>query len=504
MKRNVLEYLEESVRNNPDKIAVEDENISFRYDELLKFSLHIGSGLAKRAEKNSPIAVLAQKSVFTLGVFFGIVQAGCYYVLLNPDLPEMRLLQIQKVLKAKYLITDETYYEKAVKLIPKKRILLTENLMRTTIQRDRLEQIRTTMIDTDPLYANFTSGSTGVPKGVLVSHRSVLDFIDCFSEIFGIDDGDVIGNQAPFDFDVSVKDIYTAMKTGAKLVIIPKHLFSTPAPLLDYLCERRITTMIWAVSALCLISSFHGLDYKVPTTVRRILFSGETMPGKALDAWMMHLPETEFVNLYGPTEITCNCTYHRIDRSRSYSEGIPIGKSFPNEDVFLIDEMGKRITLPGQTGEICVRGSALALGYINQKYQTRIAFVQNPQNNHYPEKIYRTGDMGCYNTDQELMFCGRKDFQIKYMGHRIELEEIEREISNIEGVERCCVVFDEEKQRLYGFYLGIPEKKELYTQLKAVLPGYMIPSAMHRVTVFPLTKNGKTDRKALMELRSKI
>ena len=198
---------------------------------------------------------------------------------------------------------------------------------------------------------------------MVVSHSSVLDFTDVFTETFGFDKTERIANQAPFDFDVSVKDIYTAIKTGATLVLVPRELFSRPVELLDFLCEQKITTMIWAVSALCLVSMFHGLEYKCPVTVRKVLFSGEVMPMKQLKDWMVHLPEAEFVNLYGPTEITCNCTYHVIRRDREYAEGIPIGRAFANEAVFLMDAQRQRVTEPGAVGEICVRGRALALGY---------------------------------------------------------------------------------------------------------------------------------------------
>ncbi len=501
MERNVLEYLEQAEKRFSNKIAVIDEHSQMTFSELLDASKRIGSALAEKIKIGNPVAVLAEKSISTLCAFFGIVEAGGFYVLLNPDLPQYRLEQIQSVLQAEYIITDEEHKPLALSLASEEKILDISELIQTEANEQRLSLIRQSMIDTSPLYANFTSGSTGVPKGVLVSHRSVLDFISVFTDEFGIDETDIIGNQAPFDFDVSVKDIYSAMRTGATLVIIPKPLFSSPAKLVDYICDHNVTTMIWAVSAVCLISAFHGLDYRVPSSVKRILFSGEEMPLKHLENWMAHLPSTEFVNLYGPTEITCNCTFHRISRDNDYSCGIPIGNAFQNERVFLLDEENKLITKCDTVGEICVSGTALALGYYNNPEQTSKAFCQNPLNSYYPERIYRTGDLAKYTENGELIFCGRKDFQIKHMGHRIELEEIERAISEVDGVERLCAVYDSGCSKLYGFYVGEINKKDLRTRLRQYLPVYMIPNSFHQIEAFPITKNGKVDRKKLIDMR---
>ena len=330
----------------------------------------------------------------------------------------------------------------------------------------------------------------------MVGNRSVIDFIDNFTEIFNITENDIIGNQAPFDFDVSVKDIYSSISQGATLVIIPKRLFSLPAELLDYICNNKVTTLIWAVSALCLITTFHALDYKTPETVNKVMFSGEVMPIKHLKQWIEHLPNAMFVNLYGPTEITCNCTYHIVDKNLNY-EKIPAGKPFPNEQVFLLDENDKLVTNENVTGEICVKGTCLALGYFNNKEQTSSNFVQNPLNNKYIDLIYKTGDLGTYNKDGEIVFMGRKDFQIKHMGHRIELEEIERAMEKVNGVERSCCIFNEKKGKLYGFYVGNIEKDEVVKYLKENLPVFMVPNKITQIEKFPITKNGKIDRKEL-------
>ncbi|WP_237706512.1 AMP-binding protein, partial [Treponema sp. JC4] len=236
---------------------------------------------------------------------------------------------------------------------------------------------RKNIIDTDAVYANFTSGSTGTPKAVVVSHRSVIDFITCFTEIFGIEASDNIANQAPFDFDVSVKDIFSGVFTGAAVHLVPKMFFSFPTKLLDYLEEREITILIWAVSALCIVSTLNGFDYKVPGKLRKIMFSGEVMPVKQLEIWKKFIPDAEYINLYGPTEITCNCTYFRIPKDadlEAYTKGIPMGQAFPNERILLLDEDDRLITETDKEGEVCVSGTCVALGYYNNEKQTKYLF----------------------------------------------------------------------------------------------------------------------------------
>lgn len=497
--KNVLEYLEQSAAAFPEKTAVEDAQGSVTYRQLLDQCLRVGSALAGRLAPGAPVAIFMDKGIPALTGFLGSVYGGGFYALINPQLPPARIAQIYQVLQPSWILTNQEHWHQAQELFPKGSLLLVEELSKENPRQEQLDQIRRQMIDTDPLYAIFTSGSTGVPKGVVVSHRCVLDFIDTFSGLFPLDPQDKVGNQAPFDFDVSVKDIYSCLKTGATLSILPKELFSRPQELVDWLCDRQATILIWAVSALCLVSTFHGLDYRQPTTLRRVMFSGEEMPLKHLEHWRSHLPQTEFVNLYGPTEITCNCTYHRLDPHQDYGAGIPIGKAFPNRQVFLLNSQDREVTAPGSPGELCVRGSSLALGYYRAPEQTAARFVQNPLNQVLPDRIYRTGDLASYGQDGELYFRGRKDFQIKYMGHRIELEEIQRAAAQLPGVDQCCCVFDQRKKKLLGFYTGTASPQEVRGALRTVLPVYMIPGSLFRLDQLPLTKNGKIDRARLLE-----
>ena len=530
--KNVLEYLEQSAQKYPDKIAVKDTACAYTYEQLWKMARHIGSRLTKHTTPNHPVCVFADKSADTLAVFFGIIYAGCFYTLVDPSFPEARIQSMLSVLEPDVIVDGSNAPDKLAACGCTERVIRMETLVHglkfectnpedtenvaqagtdgetecvnqqmelSDIENARLQEIRESMIDTDPLYCNFTSGSTGTPKGVLVAHRSVIEFIDQFTKIFDITKADVIGNQAPFDFDVSVKDIYSAMKVGATLVVIPKAYFMFPNSVVDMLDENHVTILIWAVSALCLLNRLHGLKHKVPADIKKILFSGEAMPIRQLHAWQSCYPDAMFVNLYGPTEITCNCTYHILEREYTEEEKLPIGIPFPNERVFLLDEDNHLIEpgSVGKIGELCVAGTTLALGYYRNAAATAKAFAANPLNPDYPETIYRTGDLASYGGDGLLYFAGRKDFQIKHMGHRIELEEIEHALAAIPEIEGAACFYDREKNKVVACYIGIDDKKYLITAMKKKVPDYMVPNVFCKVDMLPLNKNGKTDKKLL-------
>lgn len=497
MESNILEYLERSAKSYSNKIAFADKDKEITYQDLVKESKRIGTQLAKQFSPRTPIPVFMEKSVDTICLFFGIVYAGCFYVLLDTKQPKSRLEHIMNTLNVKTMISSNNYSRDLEKLSYEGKVVLLEEL-EGTIDEALLSNIKAQALDIDPLYGIFTSGSTGIPKGVIVAHRSVIDFIDVFKKIFDINSEDVIGNQAPWDFDVSVKDIYSTIATGATMQIIPKQYFSFPLKLIDFMCEREVTTIIWAVSAMCIISTLKGFDYKVPTRLKKIMFSGEVMPVKQLNVWKQYLPDAMYVNLYGPTEITCNCTYHIIHEELEAGDVIPIGKPFPNEHIFLLDENDREVKEPGQKGELCVSGTAVTLGYFNNPEQTQKAFVQNPLNPYYMETIYRTGDLAYYNENGLLCFASRKDFQIKHMGHRIELGEIESTLESIAEIKRACCIF--ENNKIHAFYDGDIEKKEIVRGIKKTLPVFMVPNVFKQIDQFPITKNGKIDRNELKRM----
>ncbi|MBE5823466.1 MAG: amino acid adenylation domain-containing protein [Butyrivibrio sp.] len=502
---SVLDLIEGQAIINRDKIAFTDPVKEISFGQLYLFSRKIGTFLAGKIEKRSPVSFYMEKSCDAVVGMFGAVYAGGFYSFLDVRQPVVRAESILNTLKPRVMFTDVSMLDKAKELtLPEGCELivldeLIEQMDELSIDDEKLGSIRALSQDIDPLYVNFTSGSTGVPKGVTVCHRSVLEFIGYFVDIFGIEEGDVLGNQAPFDFDVSVKDVYSGLMSGARTALIPRDYFSNPMTLMDYLADQKVTVIVWAVSAMCFVSIMNGLEYRNPDSIRMIMFSGEVMPVKHLNHFKKFLPEATYINLYGPTEITCNCSYHILDRDYEENEVIPAGIPFPNEHVFLLDEEDKLVTEPGMEGEICVTGTSLALGYYGDKEKTDAAFMQNPLNKLFQEMMYRTGDIGRYDENGILYYVSRKDFQIKHMGHRIELGEIEVAAMATDGVTRACCIYEPDKKKLILFYTGDRDKKELQAHLKEDLPPYMIPSTVKQLEEMPVNKNGKIDRTYLLK-----
>ncbi|MBQ6508188.1 MAG: amino acid adenylation domain-containing protein [Flexilinea sp.] len=493
---NILHYLDQSEKNFPDKIALEDEFEKVTYRELKSRAESIGTAISKSCRAaNSPVVVMIDRNAASICAFLGVTASHNFYVPVDCTQPIERIRTIFSKIRPVLVISIHNNLPEELDLsgIP---VLEYEQIFQAEADSALIAENKEKLIDTDPLYAICTSGSTGVPKAVLISHRSVLDFIPVFTKTFGLSSDDIFGNQAPFDFDVSVKDIYSSLFLGGTVFIIPKVCFVMPKKLVEILYEKKVTTIIWAVSAMCIVSGFNAFKYKVPGALRKIMFSGEVMPIKMLNIWRQHYPDAMFVNLYGPTEITCNCTYYIVDRDFGEDEKLPIGPAFENEGVFLLNGNDQPVS-PGEEGEICVRGTCLALGYYNDPERTKAVFVQNPLNDKYPELIYRTGDIARLAENDEMYFAGRKDFQIKHMGHRIELEEIEANINAVPGVVRACCLFDEKKNKVAAFYVGEPDKAVIIEELKKKLPKYMIPNIFIQMEALPLTKNGKIDRKQL-------
>jgi len=503
MKANVTYWLDETAERFPDKTAYADEKKEITFGELRERAWDIACELAQRGLFKKPVAIFLEKGVDVLVSFMGAAYSCNFYSPIDVDMPGSRVNKILEVLDPAVVITTESLKEVFSAYDYRGSFLLLEEVTAARGQDDgreeKLEAARRRGIDTDLLYVLFTSGSTGVPKGVTINHRAVIDYIDWVTETFGITEKDSFGNQAPFYFDNSILDIYSALKTGATTYIIPKTLFAQPVPLLEYLKEKGINTIFWVPSALIVVAklkAFRNVD--LSDTLQRVLFCGEVMPNKQLNVWRKFLPNVQYANLYGPTEITDACTYYIVDREFSDEEPLPIGFPMPNTDILVLNEKDELVT-GEEPGELCVRGTSLSMGYYKNPEKTREAFVQNPLNRAVPELIYRTGDIVKYNERGEIIYLSRKDFQIKHMGHRIELGEIETAVSSLEEISLCCCLYDEERKKIVLFIEETLEKAYINERISRLVPDYMLPDKVITVEKMPINANGKIDRVKLKE-----
>lgn len=496
MRRNILEYLEETAPKYPDKAAFANENMSMTFREVHESARRIGSALTRRGYTREPVVILMARHPHMITAFWGTVYSGCFYVPIDEEMPTFRIGLIFDNLKPRVVICDEKMRETAGQFGAGCEVLSYDSLVQEEEDPAALAGIRRTAIDTDPIYIVFTSGSTGIPKGVVACHRSVIDYVDHLTEVLGVDETSVMGCQSPLYFDACLKELFSTLKCGATTYLIPKQLFMFPVKLVEFLNEHRITNVCWVVSALTMISAMNTFKTIVPRYLKTVAFGSEVFPIKQFNRWRAALPEATFINLYGPTEATGMSCYYVVDRDFAEGEAIPIGRPFENTDILLLNEKNEPAA-PGEPGEMCVRGTPLALGYYNNDEKTREAFVQNPLNPHYPELIYRTGDMAKVNERGELVFISRKDYQIKHMGHRIELGEIEARVALVEGVYTAACVFDRNKSKIVLYYTGEVDKASLIGSLKSLLPRYMLPNRLEKLDVMPLTPNGKIDRKGL-------
>jgi len=498
MQTNVLEYLEKTARIYPDKIAYTDATYGITFKQVSERAKAIGTFLADKGICKEPVAVCMKKSPEVFAAFLGVVYSGCYYIPMDVDTSFHRIESIFEAVKPNAVICDDVMREILGELTVKINIYNYDDVVKTPINTAKLDEIRSNAIDLDPVYSVFTSGSTGVPKGVLCSHRSVIDYADNISQVLKFDNETVFGNQAPLTVDVSLKDIYPTIKCGATTHFIPKSLFSFPLKLMEYVIEHKINTLNWVGSVLATVSACGTFDEIIPEQLRLVNNGGEIFPMAQFLKWKAALPETVFSNTYGPTEITGTACYYIAEREFSPDELLPIGRAYPNSAVFLLDE-NNQPAKAGELGEICVKGASLALGYWGDFDKTKQAFTQNPLNTVYPELMYRTGDFGRYNEHGELVFVSRKDNQIKHMGHRIELGEIDAVVSKVAGVQSVCCVYVKASDRLILYYTGETQNDDIMEYIEKKLPRYMKPYKTIHLDEMPLGTSGKIDRKSLTE-----
>ena len=522
-RRFLLNHLlTESARRTPDAVAVRCEEDALDYRALEELSNGVANLL--RSEGVAPgdrVGLHVKKSIDAIIVLFGILKAGACVVPIGPGTPAPRFLDIARQCEMRTLVASrdtcsrlgaETFEQSGLDLV-----LLTgtssEVVPEVTVRQLPLAAAKTDgdsgppvpTVDRDLAYVLFTSGSTGSPKGVMLSHQAVLNFVKWASEEFAIGPGDRLSNHAPLNFDISTFDIYAAIGAGASVTLIPESLAMFPHRLAQLIEEARITVWYSVPSVLTLLVTRGDLASRDLSPLRAVLFAGEVFPSKHLRELMLAVPRPRYFNLYGPTE-TNVCTFYEVTGPPAPdAPPIPIGRACPNTKTLVLGGDGRPVTRPGEEGVLYVGGSSVMDGYYGRPEETEAAFVLNPLAHGREERLYCTGDWVSVDDGGDYLFLGRRDHMVKVGGHRVELGEIEAALYSHPGIrEAAAVPLPDEMlgRRIRAVVVTAdpgPSETDLLRHCRALLPQYMVPQDIVFTDALPRTATDKVDRPQLVK-----
>ncbi len=471
---NIIERLSILASQDPTHILLNDSKKSLTNKEVYESALRIGGYLKEKGIENSPIIISVSRTLDSLLYFYGVAASGNYYIPVLPDMPYEKLKKIKEASNAKYLIEADELIEKG-------------DLFETLNNQELLSGSpldKPMEVDNKPIYVVFTSGSTGTPKGVMKTHENVLSFIDNFMETFPFLKEERMANQTPFSFDASAKDIYLVLAMNGTLFIPDKSVFALPGETVKYLNNNHITYICWVPSALTMIAKVKALNFCQLIDLKYVYFVGEVFAPKYLNYWLEKAPNIRYFNTYGSSEVAGVSLYHEVIGEQPLDKELPTGKPLKNNEVKLID------------GEITIKSKQVALGYINDQEKDKIAFDRSTN----PTTLH-TGDYARIDENGDVVFETRKDFQIKHLGYRIELQEIEVAVMSLPYIDNCCCLYDKEKDKIVLFFTLNSEiegyKKVIIDDLNKKVAFYMIPNRFELLKEMPMNANGKIDRAGL-------
>ena len=484
---NILNIIEETSAKFPNKAAFVYSDKIYTYSDACSTAKALAT-LVPEDIKNSPICVIAERNAETAIYFLAVIYSGNFYVPIDPNAPSEKIQNIIDDCDCKVIFGSS-------------RPNNYNGLFFTINDKPNAVCDIPELDESSPLYMVYTSGSTGKPKGVLKSHGAVISFLEGYMATFDFSSDDIIGNQTPFFFDASAKDFYLSLKIGATLEIIPTEKFAMPTDLVEYLNERKITFISWVPTALSIVASLRTFNYILPEYLRKVFFVGEVMPMKHLNVWRNALPDVQFVNLYGQSELAGISCYYEVHGEFADSETLPMGKPLCNCKLYLLDG-DTVITEPGKIGEIYVVSNALATEYYNDTDKTAKSFIYKD----FGEgevRCFKSGDLASLDNNGNFIFASRSDFQIKHLGHRIELGEIEAIAGALPEIKRCACLYNSEKQAIVLFVEAYDTNitpKEIKHILRQKLSSYMLPEKVKILDSLPINANGKIHRTKLKEM----
>ena len=487
--KSFLSYLNQTADRLPDKLAFSDGETGLTFAQLRQAAAGVGACLMNSGAKGEPVGVLMERSPDQIAAFLGVMEAGCFYVPLDEQMPRERLERIVRTLCPRFILTDAKNMTAAESLCPAAEHLLFKGAAAFPCGGRLHEEAS----GDDLAYVVFTSGSTGEPKGVSIRERSLLDYAQSLPRALGYDESLVFGCQSPLYFDAYLKELLGVVVSGGTAYLLPRELFINPISLIKFINDHGINALCWVSSAFSLVARLRTFYAIQPEGIKLVCFGSETLPVKHLSAWQQACPNARFFQLYWATECTGMSVCYPVAGPQDPAKPIPVGKPFPGTRLYLINEEGKIDT----EGEIVIGGDCVMAGYYKDPVRTAEVFISDPANPDSRETFYRTGDMGRFDEEGNLIFTGRRDQQIKHMGHRIELGEVESAALSLKGIHEavCCYVAD--RQRIDLFYTGPAQPWDVVIGLKQKLPGYMTPSRTEQRSELPHLPNGKIDRRTL-------
>lgn len=482
---SILDYLNHAADTWPDAVAVADGVSELTFAALRRRAFGIAGCLLKKGVCGEPVGIYAQRRTEVIAAMLGCAAAGNCYVPLDPNAPADKVKKILRHVKTR-VVLGFSGAEYSGKEEGCEYLLLGDDVPGSDTPPC------VTVTERDTLYIIYTSGSTGEPKGIRKSHGAMMNFVEAYEKALSFRREEILGNQTPFCFDASAKDIYLMLRTGARMEIIPSEKFIFPVTLIEYLNEKKITFISWVPSALAIVARLKTFRDILPTTLRRVCFVGEVFPAKDLDAWRKALPEPEYINLYGQSELAGICCLYPIPKDAPTPEALPIGKPLENSRIWLLED-GK---ISAEKGEILIESGALADEYLQNPEKTAETFMELEIEGKM-RRVLRSGDWARYDGEGNLVFMSRADGQIKYKGYRIELGEIEAAVNAVDFIGRACVLYNGERERITVFCTTDREGlklRELNEALEGKLTDYMLPRKLVVLEEMPLNANGKIDR----------
>lgn len=473
----------------PDNVAIKQENFTITYSELLKRASIVSNNIIKsKSNTNKIIAIYMDKTIDCICNIIGILMSGCAYLPLDKRLPQKRLDFILEDCNPSLIIYDEFSEAFSNYNFINSKNMLHSHHINNAFDHSKSDELA---------YIIYTSGTTGNPKGVLIKHKNICSLIDNTRSLFTFSSNDIWTMFHSYSFDFSVWELFGCLLTGGKLVLVSSEIAQDTYKFHDLLFNEKVTILNQTPLAFNVLSEIEKSKKNNSLVLKQIIFGGEALNFDRLLEWKERYPNTKLTNMYGITETTIHATYKDISYNDIVnSKGISnIGKPLPGYNILILNEKNKVVPI-GVPGEICVSGTGIAAGYLNQPKLTSEKFIKNPYS--VDGMIYRSGDLGKLLPNGEIAYLGRIDKQVKIRGFRIELSEIESIISKINGIDNCMVLAKDDDFGSKSLYAYIVAKNEINTNkikehLKKFLPSYMLPSYIIKVKDFPMSKNGKID-----------